>query len=280
MRVCGIGDEGADSLAGQVGLHRRLGLRAIELRTVGGRRVHELDDPGLDAVAAALAAAGLTVPVVDTPLGDWSTTIGGDPAEDRRVLHASARAAARLGCRNLRIMSYPGDGRPEADWGRAVVERIRALADVAEQLGITLLHENCAGWAGSSASRSLMLLSEVDSPALRLLFDTGNGLAHGYPALPFLREVLPHVAHVHVKDGRRVGGKAVFGPPGSGEVRLGECVEALLAAGYDGWFSLEPHVALIPHLDVADDPGRRAVAYADCVHAFRALVSAVPAAIG
>ncbi|WP_035278566.1 sugar phosphate isomerase/epimerase family protein [Actinokineospora spheciospongiae] len=280
VRVCGIGDEGADSLVGQVRLHERLGLRGIELRAVDGRRVHELDAAGLDRVVAAVGGAGLVVPVLDTPLGDWSTTIGRDLADDERVLRASAGAAARLGCTRLRIMSYPNDGRPEPDWRRAVVERVRALARIAEDLGVTLLHENCVGWAGAGAERTLALLDEVGSPALRLLFDTGNGLAHGYPALPFLREVIPYVDHVHVKDGRRVGGTAVFGTPGSGEVRLGECVGLLLDAGYRGWFSLEPHVALIPHLDVADDPERRARAYADCVHAFRTLVGAVPAVTG
>ncbi|OLR93994.1 sugar phosphate isomerase/epimerase family protein [Actinokineospora bangkokensis] len=278
IRVCGIGDEAADSAAQQVAAHKQLGLDGIELRSVGGRRVHELSDPEVDRLVDLLD--GLRVPVVDTPLGDWSTSIGTDAAADAHVLGRSARVARRLGCRYLRIMSYPNDGRSEHDWRAAVVTRVRLLAGIAEGLGVTLLHENCAGWAGRSARRALDLLAEVDSPALRLLFDTGNGVAHGYPGLPFLREVLPHVEHVHVKDGRRQAGAAVFCAPGSGTAQVAECVGLLLDSGYRGWFSLEPHVGVAPHLGVADDPVRRARAYADCVHSFRSLVAGVPAAAG
>ncbi|WP_424186093.1 sugar phosphate isomerase/epimerase family protein [Actinokineospora sp. G85] len=197
------------------------------------------------------------------------------------MLRASARAAGEVGCSRLRVMSYPSDGRPEPAWRAAVVERMTALTAVAEQLGMTLLVENCAGWAGADPQRALDLLADVGNPALRLLFDTGNGLEHGYAALPFLEAVLPHVDHVHVKDGHRVRGRAVFGLPGAGQARLAECVGLLVGAGYTGWFSLEPHVALFPHLGLAEaDPARRVQAYADCVQAFRDLVTGVPVAAG
>jgi sugar phosphate isomerase/epimerase len=141
---------------------------------------------------------------------------------------------------------------------------------------VVLLHENCHGWAGRSAACSLDLVATVDSPSLRLLFDTGNGLAYGYRSLPFLREVLPLVEHVHVKDGiTTAGGDAVFGMPGEGAARLVDCMALLEEHGYRGWYSIEPHVALIPHLGVRGDPVLQERAYRGYAAAFLALLDTV-----
>src|SRR6266536_216372 len=166
---------------------------------------------------------------------------------------------AALGTRYLRIMSYPNDGRPAAAWRRAVLDRVGVLAARAERAGIVLLHENCAGWAGDRPERAIELLEAVARPALRLLFDTGNGVAYGYQARDFLAEVLPWVEHVHVKDGTASGGLARFTWPGEGSVRLAECLELLSGGGFAGTLSIEPHLLVAPHLG-RNDPGPDGVA--------------------
>ncbi|MFD6950080.1 MULTISPECIES: sugar phosphate isomerase/epimerase [unclassified Nocardiopsis] len=119
-------------------------------------------------------------------------------------------------------------------------------------------HENCAGWAGESAERALDLLAEVDSPALRLLFDTGNGVAHGYRAPETLRALVAHVAHVHVKDAvTGPGGEVGHVLPGTGEAGVAACLDLLAEHGYAGALSIEPHLHLRPHLRASGaDPGR------------------------
>lgn len=236
-RRTGIGDEAAPDLPGQLAAIRRLGGTAIELRTIDG--VWLADRP-----VGRLELAGLEVVCLASRIGNWarpiSTPVAADLAElDRLIEHCHA-----LGCRHVRIMSYPNDGLAEPDWRKRVINRIRLLANAAASAGIVLLHENCSGWAGASAENTLRLLEEVDSPALKLLFDTGNGVAAGYSAYELLTQVVEHVAHVHVKD-------AVAGPvytlPGAGEARVADCLRLLLDHGYPGYFSLEPHLSLVPH---------------------------------
>jgi sugar phosphate isomerase/epimerase len=275
-RVCGVGDEAASRLADQLRIHRELGLAGIELRTVEARGLHRLSDRQADALALAVAESGLTVPVVDTPVGGWAVTVGGDFAAELAILRLSAVRAALLGCRRMRVMSYPNDGRPEADWRAEVVRRLRELTALAADLGVTLLHENCHGWAGGSAERTLALLEEVASPSLRLLFDTGNGVAYGYSSTSLLSAVLPYVEHVHIKDGTRRdgnGGGVAFVPPGDGEGRLPDCLRLLRQAGYRGWYSLEPHVAYIPHLATVGQPAQLEAGYRACVRRFAALLA-------
>jgi sugar phosphate isomerase/epimerase len=247
--LAGIGDEAAPDLDGQLSAVTSLGWDAVELRTVDGTALSDVDRPGRVRVVAAVRAAGLRVVCLDSRIGGWAGTVA-DPFErdlaELRVLVEYARA---LDTRYVRIMSYPNAGLPEPAWRREVVDRVRRLADVAEAAGITLLHENCVGWAATSAERALDLLDAVDSPALRLLFDVGNGVAHGYFAPDLLADLVPFVAHVHVKDALRdtVDGDTVYTLPGDGVAGVRECLRLLRAGRYDGALSIEPHLATRPH---------------------------------
>ncbi|MCX5382366.1 sugar phosphate isomerase/epimerase [Streptomyces sp. NBC_00083] len=275
-RACGIGDEAAPGLTEQLAIHRELGLGAIELRTVDGRGLHELTADALAEVAERVRAAGLVVPVVDTPIGNWSTTVATGLDAELSVLAGSAAAAHALGSRWLRVMSYPNDGRPEAEWAAESLRRMAVLTREAERLDVRLLHENCQGWAGRGPDETLRLLDHVASPALRLVFDIGNGLAYGYEATEFLGKVLPWVDHVHIKDGHRTPDGAVFTLPGRGEVEVADCVRQLEQAGYRGRYSLEPHVAHIPHLAATAGAAELAAGYRACALAFREIWETIP----
>jgi sugar phosphate isomerase/epimerase len=271
-RMCGIGDEAAPGLLGQLRVHRELRVEALELRTLDGKGLHELTPCQLSAAVSAVREAEVAVPVLASPIGGWSTDVGAPLDGELRLLEVYAAAADALGASWVRVMSYPNDGRAEGDWGAEAVRRMGVLARAAEGLGVGLLHENCAGWAGQGPAEALRMLEEVDSPALRLVFDTGNGLAYGYRSADYLAAVLPWVAHVHVKDGRRGVGDAgpVWTLPGAGEAEVAACLRLLEEAGYTGFYSLEPHVAHIPHLGVTD-PARLAEGYGACAAAFREL---------
>ena len=94
------------------------------------------------------------------------------------------------------------------------------------------------------------MLEEVDSPALKLIFDTGNFWKTGYSSLGFFKAISAHVVHIHIKDYRRdpeskEGWRAVF--PGDGEGDVAEVVRETKRREYSGWYSIEPHMASIAH---------------------------------
>ena len=60
-RLTGIADEGAGTITEQIALHQSFGWKSIELRTVGGENVCEMDDTSFNALAAALEEADFTV---------------------------------------------------------------------------------------------------------------------------------------------------------------------------------------------------------------------------
>lgn len=248
IRFAGIGDEAAPDLTGQLAALDQLGWDAVELRNINGTPIADLDDRAFADVADRVAAAGLDVVCVDSRIANWGRPVTGRFEDDVAELRVLARRCATLGTRYVRVMSYPNAGLDEGEWGTRVRDRMTLLVRQAEQCGLVLLHENCSGWAGTSADRMLDLIDRADSPALRLLFDIGNGVPYGYDARALLDSVIGHVAHVHVKDattGR--DGQVAYTLPGEGESGVASCLRALVEHGYTGAWSIEPHTHLRPH---------------------------------
>jgi sugar phosphate isomerase/epimerase len=271
IKLAGIGDEAAVDLPGQIAAIRRLNWSVLELRTVDGTALGDLGPDAFRAVLQHLRAAELDVVCLASRIANWARPITGPFDADIQELEVLARQCEILDCRYIRIMSYPNDDLAEGHWREQVIERTALLARRAEQLGVTLLHENCAGWAGDSAERMLHLLDEVDSPALRLLFDVGNGIAHGYDAYGMLNKILPYIEHVHVKDAVMTANGPVYTIPGDGQARVVDSLRLLVGAGYRGTLSLEPHLANVPH-EGRTPQGDAADRFVDAGRGLRALL--------
>lgn len=258
MFFSGIADEAATSIDRQIEAHRQLGWRHIELRLIGGANVVDLNESEFDRVAGQVENAGLQVSCFAARLANWSRPIGTDFAVDREELERNIPRMQRLGTRFIRCMSYPNSDPPLArpEWRTRVIDRMKQLAAIAEDGGVVLVHENCDGWGGEGPRETMELLAEVGSPALKLVFDTGNPIAHGQDAWEYYTGVRDEIVYVHIKDYERHGdGTEVACFPGEGKAHVREIVADLLARGYDGGFSIEPHITSVVHLDkAAEDP--------------------------
>jgi sugar phosphate isomerase/epimerase len=135
--------------------------------------------------------------------------------------------------------------------------RVRELVKMFADEGITAVHENCMNYGGMSWQHTLRLLENV--PGLRLVYDTGNPVftldrskEKPYPrqsSWEFYKNVREFVSYVHIKDGfwDEKNDKAVFTYPGEGQGDVEKILEDLLANGYDGGLSIEPHLAVVHH---------------------------------
>ena len=251
-RLGGIGDEAGAPLAEQLRALALLGWAWLELRTVDGVTIADLDEVAFADVARVVERAGMGVSCVASRIAGWSRPITGDPEDDLRELDVLAGRCRSLGTRFVRVMSYPNDGLPEPVWRLRALERMRRLAERAEHADLVLLHENCSGWAATSGSRMVEMLEVVDSPALRLLFDTGNGVEHGYDAYELLTQIAGWVEHVHVKDAAGDEGSPVYVLPGEGRCQLADCLRLLDGCAYGGVLSIEPHRLVRPHLGLTE----------------------------
>jgi sugar phosphate isomerase/epimerase len=79
---------------------------------------------------------------------------------------------------------------------------------------------------------AVSIVKQIGSPAVQTMFDTHNAVAEKEPHSELIRRYCSHIQHVHVNemDGRE---------PGTGDYDFGSLLNALAAAKYHGWISLE-----------------------------------------
>jgi sugar phosphate isomerase/epimerase len=247
MFFSGIADEAGNDMETQLKAQQELGWKHIELRNISGVGVADLCDRAFDEVAERLGEAGLGVSCFASQLCNWGRPISKHPDIDRHELARAIPRMQRVGCRFIRTMSYPNAGWPEEEWKEEVIARLKVLARMAEGGGVTLVHENCDGWGGEGPDNTLAMLEEVGSPALKLVWDTGNPVAHGQDPWEYYAAVRDHVAYVHVKDGVREDGAMRYTYPGEGDGRVRDVLADLIERGYGSGLSIEPHLAAVVH---------------------------------
>jgi sugar phosphate isomerase/epimerase len=263
--LSGFGDEIDDDPGIQLAVLQALGARHLELRGAWGVNVVDLDDEQLDALATALADREMAVSAIASPIGKvaWD----GDADAELARLDAAIRAAHRLGTRYIRVFSFFLEG-AAADRARdTVMHRMAGLARRAAAADLVLLHENEKDIYGDTPQRVLDLVESVGSPALRLAWDPANFVQVGVDR-PFdegYAMLRPHLEYLQVKDARRGSGEVVVA--GAGDAQVAETVAALVADGYTGFASLEPHLAMGHPLGGYSG----AWAFGEAARAFRAL---------
>jgi sugar phosphate isomerase/epimerase len=116
-----------------------------------------------------------------------------------------------------------------------------ALAEVAAGADVILAHENEKEIYGDIPRRCLDIVTTVSAPQLQLAWDPANFVQVGVrPFTEGYAMLRPHVSTIQIKDALLADGTVVVAGAGDGE--LPETVRALHADGFDGFFSLEPHL--------------------------------------
>jgi sugar phosphate isomerase/epimerase len=242
--ITGFADEVGPDFDEQLRCVTKLGVRHIELRSAWNTNVIRLDAQQLDAVEAGLARHGVAVSSIGSPIGKIAITHPFEPHLEK-MRHA-CRLAERFGARYIRLFSFfvPQDEsreRVEQQHRDEVLHRMRAIADVAEEHSVVALHENEKDIYGDVATRCADVIATVDSPNLRHIIDPANYVQCGVrpldEAYPLVRDRLEYM---HIKDAIASTGDVVAAGEGDGQLR--ELIRALHADGYDGFFSIEPHL--------------------------------------
>ena len=238
--LSGFADEIDPDLKTQCATLNDLGITHVEFRSAWDRGVLDLTDEQVAEAAAVLAAHDLRVSSIGSPLGKINIADDFD-AHLARADRALA-VADRLGAPFVRIFSFflRPDQPPERHRDE-VLRRMAALAGKAAPTGIVLLHENEKDIYGDVPDRVLDVVESVGSPALRLAWDPANYVQVGVrPFTEGYARLRPHTDYVQIKDALLATGEVV--PAGEGDGQLRETVRALRADGFDGFFSMEPHL--------------------------------------
>lgn len=239
--LSGFSDEISPDFTEQCEVVTGLGMTHVEVRSAWDVNILDLSPDQLDTVKKTLAAYELKVSSIGSPIGKIPITEDFAPHLER-MKHA-AEVAQLLEAPYIRIFSFfmPAGDDP-ATHRAEVIERMRALVRVAEEADLILLHENEKEIYGDVPSRCLDLIRSVGSPYLRLAWDPANFVQVGVrPYTDGYAQLRPHVEYMQIKDALAADGTVV--PAGEGDGEVAATIRALRHDGFDGFFSLEPHLA-------------------------------------
>lgn len=237
--ITGFADEIAQDLNEQLDTLVSEKVGYLELRAAWGVNVLDLSDEQVAQVKKTLAERGIKVSSIGSPIGKIDITDPFEPHLER--FRRALWCAKELDAPFIRIFSFwIPDGKFE-EYRPEVMRRMTAIAKEAEGTGITLLHENEKHIYGDVPKRCLDIVESVQSPALRVAWDPANFVQCGVRPFTEGYEMLrPYIAYVHVKDFSTSRGQVT--PVGEGDGEFRETVRALRDSGFDGFFSMEPHL--------------------------------------
>ena len=144
------------------------------------------------------------------------------------------RIAKNLHIPNIRIHTF---SHGENDFEN-VESFLAEVLPIAEKAGVTLLFETAGLFGDTARLRDLLEHFACDSlAALWDMYYTYFG-ANETPETT-IKNLGAYIKHIHIKDARREGDKAVYCLMGEGELPIGEMILALRSVNYDGFISLE-----------------------------------------
>lgn len=268
MFLTGFADEAGADFSTQIAATRELGWKFIESRAIGSKNLASISDAEFDDVCAQLDASGIKINCYGSAVANWARhpRKAEDFEASRTELLAAIPRMQKLGIKMIRGMSFltPDNEEPDSPELEAIIfAKVRELVKICEDAGIVYGHENCMNYGGLSHLHTLKLIDNVKSDNFKLIYDTGNPTFNyrhigvkPYPlqsSWEFYKNVREFIAYVHIKDatalpredGVRPAAEFCYAGDGNGDIRA--IVIDLLKTGYDGGFSMEPHVATVFH---------------------------------
>lgn len=268
MYFTGFADEAGDSIDVQIKATVALGWNHIESRSVNKVNITDVSDQEFDMICEKLEENNISINCFGSAIANWSK----DPRDEagfQENLGSLRRAVTRmnrLGTKYLRGMSFKivKDVEPDSpEIEKLVFEKLSVMVKICEDADVLFLHENCMNYGGLSYVHTLRLLEKIKSPNFRLVYDTGNPVGSdnriGNPpykkqsSWEFYSNVREFIEYVHIKDciflkeTDQIFPELDFTFPGEGHGDVRKIVYDLLKTGYDGGFSIEPHLSVVHH---------------------------------
>jgi L-ribulose-5-phosphate 3-epimerase len=235
---------------------REFGMRWIELRSLWGKNIVNLDEKEAGEVRRILEKYRLKVTDIASPLFkvDWPgapksrfSEGGGfgadfgysqqDEVLERAIAMAKAFGTDRVRCFDFWRLENEVAYRP------AINEKLQQAADKAGQQGIMLVLENEPSCNTATGAEAAKVLAAIKTAHLLLNWDPGNAAALGEIPYPDGYNLLPksRIGHCHCKDVVKTAKGYDWAPMGGGIIDWAGQFRALKRDGYHFAVSLETH---------------------------------------
>ena len=245
IRLSAFADEISPDLDEQIATLQHESIHYLDLRSMWNINVLDLSDAQIRQIKQALDAHNMSVAAIGSPLG--KTPIDSPFEATLQKLERALHVAQAFGTPFIRIFSFYPPAHPHVVSTRAgtnrdeVMRRLRIMIERARSASVTLLHENEKDIYGDTIDHCIDLMRNCADEHFRVAFDPANFIQCAQVPYPDAYEALHRwLAYVHVKDALPDGNVVAAG---EGAGRWPDLLRRLREDGYDGFLSLEPHLA-------------------------------------
>ncbi len=239
MKITGFADEMAPDLVTQVAEMKKLGISHIEMRGVDGNNLIFHTEEKVRQIKTYLDENGMSLSALGSPIG--KIELAGDMERHLEEFKRAVEIAHIMDCDKIRAFSfYLPDMAQVASYKEEVFHKLGRFVDYAKANQIIYLHENEKGIYGEKAEQCLDLMKEFYGPYFQAIFDFANFVQAEEDTREAYQLLKPYISYIHVKDAKLTDGSVV--PAGFGDGHVEEIVADLKASGFDGFYSLEPHL--------------------------------------
>ncbi|MBT2737440.1 sugar phosphate isomerase/epimerase [Bacillus sp. ISL-7] len=248
LMISGFSDEISSDFDTQLEVVSNLGMHYLSLRGIDGKNIGDYTvDEIKENVQPRLQKAGIGVSSIGSPIGKVFINDEDGFANQKIMLDTLCQISNLLNCQYIRIFSFYIPKGDNADQYREeVVSKLKEYAAIAEKYDVILLHENEKDIFGDIARRCHEILTEVDSPNFKGIFDFANFVQCGEDTQECYDLLKDEIVYIHIKDAVTSDSQNVV--CGTGEGKIPELLAQFIKSGYKGFLTLEPHLVLFDSL--------------------------------
>ena len=272
-------DEYDRDLEEQLKALNSFGIEYLEIRFVGEKNISVLDDEETENVKRLLDKYGVKISAIGSPLG--KIKLDGDMRSHMDTARNVFRIANKLGARYVRMFSfYPPADKNITECREEVISALEEMADIADEYGVTLCHENEARIYGETADNCLDIINALDG-RIRAVLDMGNFTLEKHDPMEAYKLLKDKIEYFHIKDGFMTG---EIVPAGMGEAKIYEILsDYAKSADKDVFVTLEPHLVSFGGLKTLTEKElnnpykyeNQQIAFADAVGKFKEILSKI-----
>lgn len=240
IKISGFADEIDTDLKKQIQVLNKLGIHHVEMRGVNGKGLVEYSVNEAKEIKKQLTDSGIQLSSVGSPIG--KIKIADDFTPHMELYKHTVEIAHEMETPYIRMFSFfmPENESYEPYRGK-VMDQMGQFVDYAKSNNIILLHENEKDIYGDMADRCLELMKEFYGEYFKAVFDFANFVQCKQDTLAAYEMLKPYIAYIHIKDALWSDGSVV--PAGYGDGNVEKILTMLKDSGYQGFLSLEPHLA-------------------------------------
>lgn len=255
-KITGFADEIDSDFEKQIKVLHECNISFMELRSAYGKNISEYTLEEARQLKKILDRESIRVSAIGSPIGKIGIT---EDFEAHFQLFCHVVALAKLfQTKYIRLFSfYIPKGEKAENYKEMVFDRMNRMISYARKENVVLLHENEKGIYGDIADRCRELMERFYGDHFKQIFDFANFVQCGQEVFVAFEILKPYIAYIHIKDASMDTHQVV--PAGMGDGHLAEILGQLKAENYDGFYSMEPHLAEFAGLRSLEREGEKSI---------------------